>query len=98
MGWFNTAKVVSRKAISKVGHAVKHIGHFVAQHHREITGLAHAAAIASGNKKLQDVTGAAVGVSQLASAAENALSGRIAAMRAQHASPTVGVPVGFKGG
>ena len=100
MGFFDTIRHVGKGALKVVGRVagtVKKIGHFALQHHATIAPLAHAAAVASGSKTAQEFTGAALGVSNLATAAENALSGHIANMRQAHAAPprpAIGIPVG----
>ena len=100
MGFFDSVRHVGKGALKVVGRVagtVKKIGHFALQNHQAITGLAHAAALASGHQGAIDATGAAVGLSTLATQANNALSGHIANMRAQHAQnrgTVTGYPVG----
>ena len=103
MGFFDSVRHVGKgalKVVGKIGGVVKKVGHFALQNHQAITGLAHAAALASGHQGAIDATGAAVGLSTLATQANNALSGHIANMRQAHAAPprvATGYPVGKAG-
>lgn len=97
---FGTIGRVAKKVVGHIIPALKKVGHFALQNHQAITGLAHAAAIASGHQGAIDATGAAVGLSTLATQANNALSGHIANMRQAHAAPprvATGYPVGKAG-
>ena len=96
MGLFNRIITKTLHVIGKVGHAVKKVGSFVAAHHQHLAPIAHGLAVASGNEMAQKITGAMLAGSQLATAAQNHVTQRIDAMRAQHASsaPVLGVPVG----
>jgi hypothetical protein len=88
MGFFSTVK----KVIGTVVPIVKKVGSFVAKYHSPITQLAHGAAMASGNQKLQKVTGGIMAASQMATMRQglNAQNAKVAsAMAANGGRPGI---------